>query len=81
MAVALIPSEVCEELFALRLGFLSFDALMEIAEPAYSAVGQLWFLVRLPDHRWLASPVTDIDDTHRFPTVGAARDFVVSNID
>jgi hypothetical protein len=81
MTATLIPSHVCEDLFALRLGFSSFDALMDVAEPAYSAVGRLWFITRLPNHRWLASPVNDYDDEHQFATRDAAREFVAANVE
>jgi hypothetical protein len=81
MTTTLIPSEVCEDLFAFRLGFSSFDAMMDVAEPVYSAVGRLWFVTRLPNHRWLASPVNEYDDLHQFPAREAAREFASSNVD
>lgn len=81
MNATLIPREVSEEFFARRLGFSSFDALIDASEPAYSAVGQLWLIAALPNRRWLASPVIDYDPTHQFSTLEAARDFVASSVD
>jgi hypothetical protein len=81
MRAPLIPREVSEEIVALRLGFSSLDALIDASEPAYSAVGQLWLIARLPNGRWLASPVIDYDPAHQFSTLETAQEFVASNVD
>jgi hypothetical protein len=78
MSATLIPREVSEEIYARRLGFSSFDELIDVSEPAYSPTGRLWLIAALPNRRWLASPVNEYGAAEQFPDAEAARDFVAT---
>lgn len=67
---------VCESTFASSLGFESFEDLIEASEPMLSSYGELWFILELPEHHWLAWPFPEWDASHRFATYEEAVTFV-----
>jgi hypothetical protein len=78
MTATLIPPDTNEDTFARRLGFVCFDDLMQVSEPAAAQDGRLWFLTGISDHCWLAwpAPVPGVDASQRFDSYQDARDFV-----